>query len=515
MDLGILLDAIKDKILNPDEELKEKLITNICHNSEKATPNSLFVCCRGSAADGHMYALSAYENGARVFVAEHEINLPDDAYVIIVKDSKEALSELAERFFSYPARCIKIIGVTGTKGKTTYAMSVYLICEMYGIKAGYIGTNGIYYNGKRFHSENTTPGALEIQTTLRDMADAGIELCIIEVSSQALWQNRIHGIEFDTCVFTNLYKDHIGGAEHPDFEHYKNSKKKLFTDYKAKHIIVNADSDASGFMCEGACTGDIITVSAEGNVGASLYATDAKMTKKNNIPGVEYICHIGNDKRFNEKIKSMKTFIPFPGLYSVENSLEVTATCLLLGIDFEYICNSSANIKIPGRYEYITLNSLPGSLFIIDYAHNGISLSSTIDALRMYKPSRIICLFGSVGGRTFHRRAELGKAAMEGADISIITSDNPNFEDPMSVIGDIEKEFINSGKEYYTVADRELAIIKAYEMARPGDYILLAGKGHEDYQLIGGVRVRFSEKDILYELDRVNSLSEEYDRDII
>ena len=484
---------------------EKRRILALCHDSRRATPHCLFFCKSGALADGHAFAPHAYKNGARLFIAERELDLPADATVVIVPSAQEALSSLSVWFYGEPAKYLRLIGITGTKGKTTVALSVYSIAESTGIKIGYIGTNGVYYNGKRLETANTTPDVLEMQKTLRKMVDSGIDTVVIEVSSQALWQERTYGLTFDTVVFTNLYEDHVGGVEHPTFEHYRDSKKLLFTNYKAKNIVINSDSDYAKFMIDGALCDNVITTSAKGDKNTELYATDARKTRDGIIPGVAFKCH--GRTSFGD-VHTLDFFMRTPGLHSVENGLNVIAICLLLGIDIKKIRDEMSSLSVPGRFEVMTLSSRPNSLFVIDYAHNGASLEAVLKSLREYEPSRIICLFGSVGGRTFGRRRELGVVARDNADILIITSDNPNNESPMSVINDIAEAVGECNKPVYLIADREEAIKKAAELADDGDFVLLAGKGHETYQLICGERIPFYEKEILEHVDRINLLDD-------
>lgn len=486
------------------DEMRRRVILSLCHDSRKATPTCAFFCKKGALSDGHEYAFHAYANGARIFVVEHEINVPNDAAVIITENSAEALKKLAVMFYNDPAKELKIIGITGTKGKTTVAISAYKIAIANGINAGYIGTNGIYYNGKEFETANTTPDVLELQKSLREMRDNGVTVVMLEVSSQALWQERTYNLEFDACVFTNLYRDHIGKFEHPNIEHYIGSKKKLFTDYPVKTIIANKDSDFCDEMLNGAKCENIIFTSAKGNASCDLFATNIIKIKNGIIPGVSFHLHSNNRKTIkcgNE----IDVFVPIPGLYSVENTLLIIAICQTLGIKLSAIINSLATLSVPGRFEIVRSQSKPNSLFIIDYAHNGASLEAVIDALREYEPKRIICLFGSVGGRTFERRRELGEVAERCADVLIVTSDNPNDEDPSNIIDDIVKAVGKTEKQVYTIKERRDAVKKAFEIAEDGDYILFAGKGHETYQLIMGKRIPFSERKILEETDIINT----------
>ena len=477
-------------------------IVSLCHNSKHADPTCLFFCKRGALSDGHRFARHAYENGARYFVVEREVDLPSDAAVIFVEDSDDALRRLAVWFYGDPASKLRMIGITGTKGKTTVALSIYHIACENGIRMGYIGTNGIYYNGRVLETANTTPDCLELQKTLREMVDHGVTDVVLEVSSQALWQQRTYGIQFDICVFTNLYEDHIGGVEHPTMDHYRASKKLLFTDYHARYIVANVDSPDCAYMLDGVCCDRIIKVSAQGDETCDLFARSAMKMKNGVQPGISFDLFSGEGSLSSALDEhGIDVFLPFPGLYSVDNALLTVGVCMLMGIEIASIVEQLASLCIPGRFESVTLESRPDSLFVIDYAHNGASLSAVLRALREYEPKRIIVLFGSVGGRTFGRRTELGRAAREGADVIIVTSDNPNNEDPMDVINDINAELQDLDKPVYLIPDRQTAIEKAVEIAEPGDVVLLAGKGHEGYQLIRGERVPFSERRILQRAD--------------
>lgn len=498
-----IFDIIEVESSHIPDRMDRRRILSITHNSKHASPTSLFVCKKGAYHDGHAFAPHAYEKGARVFIAEDKINIPDDAAILYVKDASLAICKLALAFFGDPASSMRMIGITGTKGKTTVAISVYSIACACGIKAGYIGTNGIRFNCEVLETANTTPDPVELQRYLRMMRDGGVTVVIVEVSSQALWQNRVYGIEFDTCVFTNLYEDHIGGVEHPDMEHYRASKKLLFSKHCARNVIVNKDSEAAPYMLDGISDKNVTTVSASGDSAATYYATESIKMKKGLRPGVSFKLFSAAEKQ----ICGEDVFVPLPGLYSVENALLTFSVCRLLDIPSERIIELLSTTSVPGRFEVVEMKSLPKSLFIIDYAHNGASLTAVLKALRSYRPKRIICLFGSVGGRTFGRRRELALAAKKCADVVIITSDNPDIEDPMIVINDIYEAFEGSDKEVYRIPDRQEAIKKATELARPGDFVLLAGKGHETYQLIRGERVHFCEREILEHYDKLNMLS--------
>ena len=498
MKLFELLSVINVKNLDistiPDTE-----IICICHDSRKAVSGCVFVCKCGAFSDGHDYAQNAYAAGARIFIAQRELNPPPDASVFIVPDTSEALSAMAQKFYAYPQRQLKIMGITGTKGKTTLALSVYGICKKYGLCVGYIGTNGAIYNGIQEQTQNTTPDVLELQRILRNMLDSGVEYVFLEISSQALWQKRIDGLDFHATLFTNLYRDHIGGVEHPTFEHYRDCKKSLFSNYHSEKIIINSDSEYAGAMVSGADKEKIFTTSARGDKNSHLYAENAVRSRKNNSLGVEFDC-------FGYGFCGERIFLPFPGLYSVENALQIIALCLYLGLDKEFIISSLDTLCVSGRFETVTLTHKPDTLFIIDYAHNGASLSSVLKALSGYSPSRIICVFGSVGGRTFGRRKDLALAASEYSDIIIVTSDNPDNESPLNVIDQICSHLTDFDGEVYKIEDRAEAVRFASEISRPGDFVLFAGKGHENYQLVGGRKIPFCEREILLSAQNENSL---------
>lgn len=454
-------------------------------DSRKTGADSLFVCIRGAVQDGHAYAGRAYLQGCRAFVAEHSLDLPEDAAVITVSDSRAALAELSAAFYGYPAREMTVIGITGTKGKTTTALLIRHILEENGISAGYIGSNGIQFCGHFYPTVNTTPESCELHYYLRKMADAGVKVVALEVSSQALYLRRVLGIRFPLCIFTNLSHDHIGGVEHPTFEHYRDCKHSLFTDYGAECIIANADDPATPEMLAGSTGRPLLcSVSRE----ADLYARDVSLFRQGSRLGVEFVCIHGG--------KECAISLPLPGEFNVHNALCATAVGLHFGLSMEEIAGALASISIKGRFEPVEI--LPEVTFLIDYAHNGVSLRAALETLRCYSPARLICLFGSVGGRTQMRRPELGAVANELCDLAILTSDNPDFEDPEAIIDDIAAAFTPNGAPFTIFPDRHDAIRAAVYGAKPGDIVLLAGKGHEDYQLIRGEKVPFDERAILH-----------------
>ena len=461
-------------------------VGDICRDSRDVGEGSVFVCISGSVNDGHDHAWGAYGRGCRVFIIEHEIKLPEDCFVIIVKDTRKALAELSAAFYGYPAREMTIIGVTGTKGKTTSSIMIYNVLCNNGIPTGYIGSNGVYYADRDLPTINTTPESIELHRLMRDMLDAGVKTLVMEVSSQALKLARVHGIRFSTCVFTNLSPDHIGEHEHADFDEYKECKHSLFTDYGASYIVYNADDEhASDIISGNACKKTSISL----REGADLYPKDIEYFRSSGCVGVSFTC-----AREGEELRIS---VPFPGEFSVYNAMTAMAVCTELGLSAADVVKGLENIRVKGRFE--TYELPVGATAVIDYAHNGVSLKAALQALRVYEPKRLVCLFGSVGGRTKIRRAELGLVASRDADFCILTSDNPDHESPLAIISEIAVYFTSGTCPYIAIPDRREAIEYALSHAERGDIILLAGKGHESYQTIKGKRESFSEADIIKE----------------
>ena len=480
-----LLKKIEYKVISGDADTCE--VSSLCRDSRQKSPRGLFVCIKGARSDGHEFAVQAYANGCRAFLVERPIELPADACIAITSDTRTGLAAVSAEFYGNPSDELYVVGITGTKGKTTTALTAHHILNSCGMAAGYIGSNGVKYAKRSFETANTTPESCELQKYMRDMVDAGVKYLIMEVSSQAIYMNRVHGIKFDCVAFTNLYVDHIGGAEHPTFEHYRDCKKRLFTDYGAKRMICNTDDPYAPYMTENAKS-SIISVSPAGNTNADIFASEIRNERSNDALSVAF--------NINKDGKKIPTIVPMPGDFSVSNALIALAICKEAGVPLSDAAKALSSASAEGRFQ--TVSTGTGALFIIDYAHNGASLSAALGTIRAYDPKRLVCLFGSVGGRTFGRRKELGEVAAALADFCILTSDNPDFEDPDNVINDIAKCFSEGTCPYVRIPDRREAIRFAVANAKAGDVILLAGKGHETYQIINGVREYFSESEIVH-----------------
>ena len=456
-------------------------ISDIVYDSRKATNGAIFVCIVGAVADGHKYAKSAYDKGARVFVCEKPLELPSDALIFQVENTRRALASLSACIFDHPEKKLRVIGVTGTKGKSTICEMIrHILCKN-GISAASIGTVGVRIDDMLTPTGNTTPESYELFRIFSEMVEKGVCYAVIEVSSQGVKLDRIYGIPFFTAIMTNLSEDHIGGAEHPDFDDYKTCKKALFG--RCEHAIFNMDDPYfEEFYSCGNCEKQAYSLTEDADFSAKSILSTA--TEK------------GFGSSFIVKYKESKTdaFVPFPGTFSVSNALAAIAAATLADVSLECAAEALSDVCVKGRFEIVPTD-IEGATFVIDYAHNGESLSAALKALRKYEPKRLICLFGSVGGRTELRRRELGIAASAYADFSVLTSDNPDREPPMDIIADIEKYMQNA--PYVAIPDRKEAIEYVVSHAEEGDIVLLAGKGHEKYQLINGKKEPFCERDIL------------------
>lgn len=461
-------------------------ITSIVYDSRRAAPGCLFVCLRGAKNDGHRFARQVYDAGCRAFLCEEPLDLPADAEQYLVPDTRVALAETSARFYGWPAKKLRLIGVTGTKGKSSVATFIYKALNRAGHKAGFIGTTGMDIDGEHTPTVNSTPESCELHKAFAKMVEHGLEFAVMEVSSQAYKTGRVHGLIFELGVFTNLSRDHIGGDEHEDFEDYRSCKSKLFE--ASELSVLNADDAGFAFMAEHA--GRFVTYGMKPLCDFS--ASDVRLRSAGPL-GVSF--------QYRDSATGLlppggtRINVGMPGVFSVYNALAVLAVCAELGFVRE-AAEALSEDSVPGRVELVDV--LPDTTFIIDYAHNELSLRSVLGTLRYYSPKRLICLFGAVGHSEL-RREGMGRAAGELADLCIVTSDNPDAEDPYRIMLEIEQGIKSCPGhcEYVMIADRAEAIARAVELARPGDIVLLAGKGHEDYQIINGKRVPFSEKEIL------------------
>lgn len=464
----------------------ERDVTDIIYDSRKVVAGSMFVCIPGALADGHNYAKNAVEAGAGVLLVEKETELPAEADVTVIKvpDTHYAMAFVSAAFFGYPAEQMKIIGITGTKGKTTTTYLVKSILEQAGRKVGLIGTIEIIIGNTHIHADHTTPESYLIQKYFREMADAGCDTVVMEVSSQGLMLHRTQGFVFDFGIFTNLEPDHIGPGEHKDFDDYLHCKGLLFKQCKVG--IVNHDDAHWEAVTEGhTCSLETYGI----DTAADLRAENISFLKEAGTLGMAF--DVTGLMNFPVKIAT-------PGKFSVYNALTAIAICRHFGVKEENVKAALLNAKVKGRIEPVKVSD--AFTLLIDYAHNAMALKSLLSTLREYEPHRLVCLFGCGGNRAKSRRYEMGEVSGRMADLTIITSDNPRTEEPQAIIEDIKLGIGKTDGKYVEICDRKEAIAYAIRHGEPGDIIVLAGKGHEDYQEINGVKYPMDERDLIRDI---------------
>ena len=462
----------------------EQEITKVEADSRKAGEGSLFICIRGAVADGHAFVPAVVAQGTKAIVSEEPLQVPEDVTVILVKDTRYAMAVIAAAYYGYPGDELKVIGITGTKGKTTTTYMVKSILENAGYKVGLIGTIETIIGDTVIPSANTTPESLLVQKYFRQMLDAGCDCAVMEVSSQGLMLHRTAGFTFEIGIFTNIEPDHIGPNEHTSFEHYLECKKMLLR--QCKIGIVNRDDEHFEQMVEGhTCKLETYGFSQE----ADLRAVDARLVTGKGTLGIAYQL---------EGLLHFPVEIDLPGKFSIYNSLTAIAICRHFQVSEENICKALKVAKVKGRIEMVKVSD--EFTLMIDYAHNAMSLESLLTTLKEYRPHRLVCLFGCGGNRSRDRRFEMGEVSGRLADLTIITSDNPRNEEPQEIIDDIKVGISKTKGNYVEIIDRKEAIAYAIHHGEPGDIVVLAGKGHEDYQEIKGKKYPMDERILIQEI---------------
>ena len=463
-------------------------VTTLVYDSRKVEKGSVFVCISGSVRDAHDFIPDVVAKGAAAVIVEKDVELQEGVTYIKVANSRLALACMSAAYFDHPARTLKTIGITGTKGKTTTTYMVKSILESAGIKTGLIGTIESIVGEKRIPSANTTPESYRVQELFHEMVEAGLDAVVMEVSSQALMLHRVSGFTFDIGVFTNLEPDHIGENEHKDFADYMHCKSLLFR--QCKLGIFNGDSE----HLEGILKGHTCEVETFGyGKNNDLVADGVELKKDHGALGVRY--HVSGLMNFDVEVN-------VPGSFSVYNSLTAIAICHHFGVDVEKIKHALLHVSVKGRIEIVPVTKR--YTIMIDYAHNAMALESLLTTLREYEPGRLVCLFGCGGNRAKSRRYEMGEVSSRLADLTVVTSDNPRNEEPMDIINDILVGVHKADGAYVTIPDRKEAIAYCMKNAQDGDIIVLAGKGHEDYQEICGVKHHMDERELIADIIKEN-----------
>ena len=507
MQLGKLLEHITYESVQGSQGLE---ITDICYHSGKAKQGSLFICIKGQRVDGHDFLMDALLAGAAAVVIEaagvvdlgkdsflytehrkiplQEIVLKLGVTVILVEDTRGTMAKLAEAFYGFPSRKLRLIGITGTKGKTTTAFLTAGILREAGYRTGLIGTVWIDTGKKIIPSSHTTPESCDLQRYLAQMVKNGCDCCVMEVSSQGIAMQRVDGIQFDIGVFLNIEPDHIGKGEHASFSEYLHCKSRLLQ--RCDIGIVNRDDPHVNQILQGH-TCQVESFSTR-RPGETMYPADVRSE------GEVYTMEQGkllSSFVVRRRAEKFTVQMQLPGRFNVYNALAAISVALHFRVTREHIKRALMAQAVPGRCENISPSE--DYVLLIDYAHNEMSLKNLLETLRDFSPRRLVVLFGCGGNRSGLRRGRMGETAGRLADFTILTSDNPRWEEPEQILDDIEAGIRENGGNYLRIADRRLAVRYAIEGARPGDIIVLAGKGHEDYQEICGKKYHMTEQELV------------------
>lgn len=468
-------------------------VSNIYYDSRKVTADGLFVCIVGTQRDSHDYAADVAARGASVLVIQHE--LPDSvmaalAGVTIVRfrSTRCAMALLSTAYFDHPAQEMTMIGVTGTKGKTTTTHMIKAVLEAAGHKVGMIGTNGVYYPGHHYDLNNTTPESYELQKILRQLADAGCDACVMEVSSQGVMMDRVAGIHYRVGVFTNLYPDHIGPGEHSTFEEYRSWKGQLFR--RCDIGVVNADDANTAPLLEGhTCRLITYGIHADADYRAG---SNYRLLRSKEMLGVAF-------ELTEPDGRALEVQVGMPGQFSIYNALATIGTGKALGLSDEAIHEGLKRALVKGRVELVPISHQ--FTILIDYAHNEAASESLMETLREYQPHRLVVVFGCGGNRSRLRRYGMGEVCARMADFCILTEDNNRYEKVEDILADIKVGMAkgNPDAPYVEIPDRLDALHYAIDHAQEGDLIAVIGKGHEAYRDREGVKTPFLERELIEE----------------
>ncbi|EIW6612917.1 UDP-N-acetylmuramoyl-L-alanyl-D-glutamate--2,6-diaminopimelate ligase [Clostridium perfringens] len=480
MILKSLLKGLDYEVIKGNEESK---VQNIRYDNRKIEQGDAFVCVKGFKVDGHSFIGDAIKKGANVLIVQEDVSVQEDITIIKVRDTRKALSIMSSNYFGNPKDKLKIIGITGTNGKTTSAFIIKSILEKAGFMTGLIGTIANYIGNKKVDAVRTTPESYELHELFKNMVDAGVEYCVMEVSSHSLDLDRVYGIQFEEGIFTNLTRDHLDF--HKTFENYYNAKFKLFE--RSNHSIINLDDPYGANIVK-----DIE------ERGVKTKVSTFSIEKESDFKAFEIKSH-SNGSEFKVNLEKVEEFyINIPGEYNIYNSLGCIICAHNLNIPMDKIKEGLSDVVIPGRCELVAKEkNLPYSI-IIDYAHTPDGLENVLTTVKAFTKNRMISVFGCGGDRDKVKRPQMGKIGCELSDIVIITSDNPRSEEPMDIINDIVKPL--NYDNFVIEVNRKEAIRKAMNMALEGDVIVIAGKGHETYQILKDETIHFDEREVVYDI---------------
>jgi len=480
MRFEVLLRGQEYKLLSGDLSID---ILGIANDSRKVQEGYVFVAIKGFQQDGHRYIGQSILNGAKAILLEarddYDGDIPEGVTLVQVENPRKVMGAMAASFYDHPSKQFNLVGVTGTNGKTSTVFLINNVLEYYQHKTGLIGTISNKVDQKVVEASRTTPESIEVQQLFSDMAKVKVNDVIMEVSSHALDLYRVAYSQFDVGIFTNLTLDHLD--YHKTMDNYKAAKGKLFT--MCDYGVINIDDEAGAYMMEVGTCKDYITCSTK-DPKASLYAHHII----NKLAGVAY--------KLDYQGKTYDVLMQTPGKFSVYNGMSAMGALLTLSISMEDIIKAYKEVsQIKGRFQ--AFESPKGYTAIVDYAHAPDGLLNVLNTMNSFKKSRVITVFGCGGDRDKSKRPIMGEIAGNNSDYCIITSDNPRTEDPDVIIDEVEVGMLRTACNYVKITDRKKAILKALKMAKNGDLVLVAGKGHEDYQIIGKVKHHFDDAEII------------------
>lgn len=481
MKLSELLRQVTYRLVRGTDDIR---IRALKYDSRLVEKGDVFVCIRGYETDGHRFLSEALKKGAAAVIVQEYWRFAENVTVVAVPDTRYALSQMASVYYGYPAERMTIVGITGTKGKTTTAYMIREGLLRGGHKTGLIGTVQIDTGMRTLTCSNTTPESVEIQKYLREMADSGCDSVVMEVSSQALKLHRTAGICFTIGVFTNLGMDHIGPGEHADMEEYLQCKRKLF--FQCETAVGNADDAYLAEVWKETSCRKITYGTARTDMLPDYRALKAVYVDMGYALGTR--CRI--EGCMNGELK-----LAMPGAFNVSNALAAVSVLNYFHIPEHMIWDALERVQVPGRME--SLPVIRNCKILVDYAHNAMSLKKSLETLREYGPKRLVVIFGCGGNRSRERRFMMGETAGRYADYTIITTDNPRYEAPQAIIEDIEAGMKKTDGQYKIIEDRQEAVSYAIRNRKDGDVILIAGKGHENYQEIQGIRYPMDDRELV------------------